>query len=234
MEQDELISINNHLGATLESAEYAANLDEHAKELLADKTILAEIIQRLIPEFRGIPTEEIQTYINGTPYVSKIHINPGETNPSFEEAVRSLGQESRIQNEGLATFDILFGEDGGKHVQLQYLCLRKGHATGYTAGYATRYATGYAAGHCSGKIQQHQNTDGNHELESSSGHGCPESSRGGPAEVHPASETVIPNNKPMTAVQAVILFSAATDQPGRFNPQGIPHLQPKGFLISSA
>ena len=109
MEQDELISINNHLGATLESAEYAANLDEHAKELLADKTILAEIIQRLIPEFRGIPTEEIQTYINGTPYVSKMHINPGETNPSFEEAVRSLGQESRIQNEGLATFDILFG-----------------------------------------------------------------------------------------------------------------------------
>ena len=90
-------------------AEYAANLDEHAKELLADKTILAEIIQRLIPEFRGIPTEEIQTYINGTPYVSKMHINPGETNPSFEEAVRSLGQESRIQNEGLATFDILFG-----------------------------------------------------------------------------------------------------------------------------
>ena len=103
-----MISIHNHLGTTLENADYAANLDEHAKELLADKTILAEIIQRLIPDFRGIPTEEIQTYINGTPYVSKIRLNPGETNPSFEEAVRSLGQESRIQNEGLATFDILF------------------------------------------------------------------------------------------------------------------------------
>ena len=103
-----MISIHNHLGEALESADYAANLDEHAKELLADKSILAEIIQRLIPDFRGIPTEEIQTYINGTPYVSKIHLNPGETNPSFGEAVRSLGQESKIQNEGLATFDILF------------------------------------------------------------------------------------------------------------------------------
>ena len=103
-----MISIHNHLGEALENADYAANLDEHAKELLADKTILAEIIQRLIPEFRGIATEEIQTYINGTPYVSRIHLDPGVTNPSFEEAIRSLGQESRIQNEGLATFDILF------------------------------------------------------------------------------------------------------------------------------
>ncbi len=96
MDQEDFISIHNHLGTALENTDYAANLDEHAKELLADKTILAEIIQRLIPEFRGIPTEEIQTYINGTPYVSKIRLNPGETNPSFEEAVRSLGQESKI------------------------------------------------------------------------------------------------------------------------------------------
>ena len=81
-----MISIHNHLGEALENADYAANLDEHAKELLADKTILAEIIQRLIPEFRGIATEEIQTYINGTPYISKIHLDPGVTNPSFEEA----------------------------------------------------------------------------------------------------------------------------------------------------
>ena len=108
MDQGEFVNLSNHLGETLENADYAANLDEHAKELLADKTILAEIIQRLIPEFRGIPTEEIKTYINGTPYVSKIRLNPGETNPSYEEAVRSLGQESRIQNEGLATFDVLF------------------------------------------------------------------------------------------------------------------------------
>ena len=39
-----MISIHNHLGEALESADYAANLDEHAKELLADKSILAEII----------------------------------------------------------------------------------------------------------------------------------------------------------------------------------------------
>ena len=67
MDQDDYLSVGNHLGETVENADYAANLDEHAKELLADKAILAEIIQRLIPEFRGLPTEEIKTYINGAP-----------------------------------------------------------------------------------------------------------------------------------------------------------------------
>ena len=108
MVDSDFVSMDNHLGTTLENADYATGLDEHAKELLADKAILAELIKRLIPDFRDISTEEIKTYINGTPYVSKIRIHPGETNPSLEEAVRSLGQESRIQNEGLATFDVLF------------------------------------------------------------------------------------------------------------------------------
>ena len=108
MDQNDFVIVENHLGQTIGNADYDASLDEHAKELLADKTILAELIQRLIPQFHDIPTEQIQTYINGTPYVSRIRLHPGATNPSIEEAVRSLGQESRIPNEGLATFDVLF------------------------------------------------------------------------------------------------------------------------------
>ena len=108
MEKEDTIQLDNHLGQTLGNADYDARLDEHAKELLADKTILSEMIKRLIPDFQNIPIEEIKSYINGTPYIGQIRVHPGETNPSFEEAVRSLGQESRIPNEGLATFDVLF------------------------------------------------------------------------------------------------------------------------------
>ena len=100
-------TVDNHLGQTLENAELDARLDEHAKEILADKTILAEIIQRLIPEFRDMPTEDIIPYISSEPYVDTIRVHPGETNRSFEEAARSLGQENKIPNEGLATFDVL-------------------------------------------------------------------------------------------------------------------------------
>ena len=110
MEQQESREFDNHLAATIENADLEAPLDEHAKELLADKTILSELIKRLIPEFHDIPTQEIRNYINGTPYIGTIRVHPGETTKSFAEAdaVRSLGQESRIPHEGLATFDILF------------------------------------------------------------------------------------------------------------------------------
>ena len=110
MNTEEPVMPDNHLGQSIEIADANARLDENAKELLADKSILAELIQRLIPEFHNIPREEIKAYINGTPHVGRIRVHPGETNPSFQEAeaIRSLGQESKIPYEGLATFDVLF------------------------------------------------------------------------------------------------------------------------------
>ena len=46
MDQNDFVIVENHLGQTIGNADYDASLDEHAKELLADKTILAELIQR--------------------------------------------------------------------------------------------------------------------------------------------------------------------------------------------
>ena len=56
--------------------------------------------------------------------------------------------------------------------------------------------------------QQHQNIDGDHELESSSGHECPADPRGGPVKVHTAPETVMNlSDFPWPLNRAVILLS---------------------------
>lgn len=119
MDHEPDLTVANHLGQALENADYEIRLDEHAKELLADKYILAEIVKRLIPDFRDMPRDEIRNYIQADPYISRVRVHPGETNPSLEkaDAIRSEGQESRTPNEGLASFDVLFSltlPDSGK------------------------------------------------------------------------------------------------------------------------
>ena len=91
-----------HIAETLDVAGKRALYDANAKEVLADKAIIAEIVKRLIPEFHAIPIEEIPSYI-AEPSVASVGVHPGQTN-----AVRSLGQEYAVDSEGRTTFDVFF------------------------------------------------------------------------------------------------------------------------------
>ena len=91
-----------HIAETLDTAGSRAKYDANAKEVLADKAIISEIVKRLIPEFRDIPVSRIPEYI-AEPSVASVGVHPGQTN-----AIRSLGQEYTVESEGKTTFDVFF------------------------------------------------------------------------------------------------------------------------------
>lgn len=95
-----------HIAEALDAADRRARYDENAKEILADKAVISEILKRLLPEFRDMTTDRIREYIVD-PFVSAVGVHPGDTNP-LPEAVRSLGQEQTHQAEGKVTFDVFF------------------------------------------------------------------------------------------------------------------------------
>ncbi len=51
--------VNEHLGTALNIAAAQAEYDEHAKNLLANKIILAHILAHVADEFRGMSPQEI-------------------------------------------------------------------------------------------------------------------------------------------------------------------------------
>ena len=112
---EENIVVNNHIGQTLDNAGNEIRLDANAKEILADKNILAEIIHALIPGFESVPLRDIPDYIANTPEIGSKPVHPGETNM---EVIRGLSQENTFAAEGKAMFDVFFplrvpGADGG-------------------------------------------------------------------------------------------------------------------------
>lgn len=86
-----------------------ASYDQVAKHFLARKRLLAFIIQHLIPEFQQVSRKAIEEkYILGTPQVSEVPVNPGETNQPSTSSIRGFAQEHSDEGEGKITFDILF------------------------------------------------------------------------------------------------------------------------------
>ena len=98
-----------------------ASYDQTAKHFLAKKRLLAFIIQHLIPEFQQVSRKAIEEkYILGTPLVSEVPVNPGETNQPNNSSIRGFAQEHSDEGEGKITFDILFYAklpQGGKVVK---------------------------------------------------------------------------------------------------------------------
>jgi hypothetical protein len=105
-----MAEISNHLGEALEAAGTRAAYDANAKELMADKTLIAEIVKRLFPEFANIPTGDIPCYIEGSPLVGQVEVAPNKTNRSVTStgAVRGVSQEVSSDSEGKTTFDVFF------------------------------------------------------------------------------------------------------------------------------
>ena len=99
--------IKNAIAATGIDAQY----DDSAKRLLGNKSILAHILVKTVGEFKGMNPREIETLIEGMPYISTVPVEPGITNTiRAKEGQRVVGfnSENSEKNEGLVRFDIVF------------------------------------------------------------------------------------------------------------------------------
>ena len=99
--------LKNVLGATESKAQY----DASAKRLLGQKSILAHILVKTVDEFQGMNPREVERYIEGTPCISTVPVEPGLTNVvrgKNGERLTGFNTESGELQEGLVRFDIVF------------------------------------------------------------------------------------------------------------------------------
>lgn len=99
--------VKNAVNATDMEAQY----DEKAKRLLSNKIILAHILVKTVDEFKGMKPEEVQSYIEGEPFISTVPVEAGLTNIVREkdgQRIIGLNTENAEINEGLIRFDIIF------------------------------------------------------------------------------------------------------------------------------
>lgn len=96
------------------SAGQRAQYDEMAKRLLGQKIILAHILVKTIPEFKGMSPKDVVPLIEGTPMIGSVPVEPGLTNAEAEKDKEGNGRligfntENAEINEGLVRFDIVF------------------------------------------------------------------------------------------------------------------------------
>mgnify|MGYP000844380240 FL=1 len=88
--------------------------DQHAKRLLSQRTIMARLLKRTVPEFKDVAIADIaEKYIEGSPQISEIPVARDKTNAArnaLHTPKEFLGDatESVGITEGWIRFDILF------------------------------------------------------------------------------------------------------------------------------
>ena len=102
--------MNTNIKNTISGTDSNAKYDECAKQLLAQKYILANILVKTIKEFKGMKANDVVKYIEGEPYVGIVPVEPGSTNAIFNDnsKIAGLNTENFEINEGLIRFDIIF------------------------------------------------------------------------------------------------------------------------------
>lgn len=96
--------MQNELSKALSMAEAKVQYDTQCRRVLSQKEVLAWILKNTAEEFRGLSLEEIEGCIEGTPEVSSVGVNPGETN----EMITGMTNEDKVKGEGSITYDIRF------------------------------------------------------------------------------------------------------------------------------
>lgn len=97
--------MKTELSRELSIANEKVQYDTQCKRVLSQKEILAWIIKRTVREFDGMTVQEIIPYIEGTPEISTIHVNPGRTDA---EKITGITTEDKIPGEGEVYYDIRF------------------------------------------------------------------------------------------------------------------------------
>jgi hypothetical protein len=89
-----------YISNTIDSAKDKIQYDEHVRQILKDKGILAYILKYAVKEFKDYSIDDAKAAIDGEPEVAIRSVHP--------EAVSTLENESKIPGEGKMYFDILF------------------------------------------------------------------------------------------------------------------------------
>lgn len=97
--------MKNSLGRALKDADKLVQYDEHAKKVVSNKNILAEILIGTTDEFKGMSPKDVIPLIEGDPALSETPVLPGETN---NPNIIGMSTESKEPYEGLLTYDIRF------------------------------------------------------------------------------------------------------------------------------
>ncbi len=100
--------------------ELAMQYDEQAKKILSYKSILAFILSKTVNEFKEMPAKEIEKLIEDDIYISKIPVDPGQTNKKSGERITGMNTENAETNEGLIRYDILFKVKTSKEIKESY------------------------------------------------------------------------------------------------------------------
>ena len=90
---------------SLDEADDVAQYDAHAKNILANKELLARIFKETISETKDYSLEEIEQMIEGKPEIGLISLEPGLTNKP--KKIHGEGTEDLVSGEGATYFDII-------------------------------------------------------------------------------------------------------------------------------
>ena len=104
--------MNTEIANAVNAAGDKAQYDTRVKRLLAQKSILAHILVKIVDEFKGMKPEDVVKYIEGEPSISVVPVEPGLANMEKTDAtgqrIVGFNTENTEINEGLVRFDIIF------------------------------------------------------------------------------------------------------------------------------
>ena len=103
MEQD------TYLAHSIDQSGIEARYDEQVKHLLANKLILATIMQGCLAEYKDCTVTEIaEKYIETEPEIGSVGVHSDDTNRDISGAIRGTSTEDATATEGTVRYDIRF------------------------------------------------------------------------------------------------------------------------------
>ena len=99
----------SYLGHQIERTSIEVRYDEAVKRLLANKLILATIMQGCVEEYRNCTVQEIaEQYIEDEPQIGTVGVNPDDTNAARDKNIHGSNTEDATLTEGTVRYDIRF------------------------------------------------------------------------------------------------------------------------------
>lgn len=127
------MEVETTLAQEIRAKEGKEKYDSACKRLLSQKNILAWILKSCVEEYRDCSITDIaEKYIEGTPQISVVPVNPDETNA--EPVIRGIRTEDSTLTEGTVVYDIRFVAyvpGGGEPIQLIINVEAQSSTTGY-------------------------------------------------------------------------------------------------------
>ena len=91
--------MNMDLYKAMAATEAKAQYDACAKRLLGNKSILAHILVKAVEDFKDMSPADVETYIEGEPYIAVVPVEPGLTNWKYENR-NNCENKGRHENKG--------------------------------------------------------------------------------------------------------------------------------------